>query len=267
MSPGRPLLSLSIGLVTLMTLASCAGLLVEDLYRDNAMVAAGWFGNDLVTLFVATPLLLWSTALAPRVRRARVVWLGMLAYVLYNFAFYLLGAAFNPLFLVYAALVAGAGVVVVGGVASLARSPYAFVPAPSRALSAVAFYTGGVALLLGLFWVAVTIQALVQDTVPAMVTATDTHTNITAALDLTLVVVPGLIVAWWLRTGQRWGYVGAVIWNVKGAVYMAALTSATVAAWHAGAIADVSLAALWSSIGLGCMLASIVLLRDAVADD
>lgn len=267
MSPARPLISLSIGLITLMTLASCAGLIVEDLYRDNAMVSNGWFGNDLVTLFVATPLLLWSTALAPRLRRARVVWLGMLAYVLYNFAFYLFGAAFNPLFLVYAALVSGAGLALIGGLAALERSPHPFVPAPSRALSAVAFYTGGVALLLGLFWVAVTIQAIVQGTVPAMVTATDTHTNVTAALDLTLVVVPGLIVAWWLRTGQRWGYVGAVIWNAKGAAYMAALTAATVTAWQAGSIDDVGLAALWGSIGLGCVLASIVLLRDPVADD
>lgn len=36
--------------------------------------------------------------------RAQLVWLGMLAYTLYNYAFYLFGAAFNSLFLVYAAL-------------------------------------------------------------------------------------------------------------------------------------------------------------------
>jgi hypothetical protein len=264
----RPLIVLTLAVVTLMALASCAGLLIDDVYhRDTAMVRAGWLGNDLITLLVATPLLLGSVALAPRVMRARLIWLGMLAYVVYNFAFYLVGAAFNSLFLIYAALVAGGALALVGGVATLDFTRRPLTPMPSRRVTVVAIYTGGVALLLGAFWVAVTVHATMQGTVPAMVTATNTHTNITGALDLTLVVAPGLLAGWWLWTGHRWGYVLAVIWNVKGAAYMAALTAATLTAFQSRAIDDATLAALWGTIGLGCAIATLALLVDPAADD
>lgn len=254
----RALAALSAVLAALMTLASLAGLLIGDLYAgDNALVRTGWYGNDLVTLVVATPLLLGALAFAPRLRRARLVWLGMLAYVVYNYAFYLLGARFNALFLVYVALVAGGGCALVGGLATLDR-PSA--PMASRRLGTVAVYMGLVACLLGTFWVGVTVQALWVGEVPAMVSATGTYTNLTAALDLCLVVVPGLIGAVWLWNGYAWGYVIAVVWNVKGAVYMSALTSATLAARRAGALDDAALASVWAAIGLGCAMAAVALL-------
>jgi hypothetical protein len=76
--------------------ASAGGLLLGDLYRDNALVTVGWVGNDLVTLVVAVSVLVAALILSMRGSlRARLVWLGMLGYTLYNYAFYLFGAAFN----------------------------------------------------------------------------------------------------------------------------------------------------------------------------
>jgi len=83
-----------------MAVASGAGLFAHDLYRNIALVASSWYGNDLVTLDVATPLLVvallgaWSGS-----RRAVLMWMGLLACSLYNAALYLFGAAFNSLFL------------------------------------------------------------------------------------------------------------------------------------------------------------------------
>ena len=94
-------------IAVLAAVASGGGLWHPDWYRDNMLVAAGWWGNDLVTLFAAVPALAVSAVLAVRgSRRAALVWLGMLDYVLYNFAFYLFGAALNRFFLLYPALVA-----------------------------------------------------------------------------------------------------------------------------------------------------------------
>jgi hypothetical protein len=59
----------------------------------------------------------------------------------------------------------------------------------------------------------------------------------------------------------------AVIWNVKGAAYMAALTAATLTAFQSRAIDDATLAALWGTIGLGCAIATLALLVDPAADD
>jgi hypothetical protein len=56
-APRRTAARLSVAVVLLMALSSGAGLFAHDLYRDNALVAARWYGSDLVTLGVAAPLL------------------------------------------------------------------------------------------------------------------------------------------------------------------------------------------------------------------
>jgi len=89
---------LSTIIVILMIVASANGLFINDLYQDNILVASGWYGNDLVTLLVAAPVLVVALILAMRgSQQARLVWLGMLDNTLYNYALYLFGAAFNRL--------------------------------------------------------------------------------------------------------------------------------------------------------------------------
>jgi len=250
----------------LMLLASAVGLAVDALYRDNALVAAGWRGNDAVTLLVVVP------ALAVAVRRARadsdrarLVWAGLLAYALYGYLFYLFGAAFNALFLAYVALVA------------LSLLALLFLLAPLDARAVAARVRGGVApraaaawmlvvaLGLGGFHVAVNASFLGTGRVPAIVAAVGGTTNVVAALDLTLVVPFALLGAWWLRRGAPWGYALAVVWNVKGAAYMAALTAASVQAVREGAATSLAQVALWGPIGVGCAGASVALLRALVA--
>src|SRR3972149_1708889 len=103
----RPAFILSIIITILAAGASLGGLLLEDLYRDNAFVRITWLGNDAVTLLLAVPVLIAALVFAARGSvRAQLVWLGALDYMLYNYAFYLFGAAFNAFFLVYAALLA-----------------------------------------------------------------------------------------------------------------------------------------------------------------
>ncbi|MFN2195339.1 MAG: hypothetical protein ACK2UW_04365, partial [Anaerolineales bacterium] len=81
--------------------ASAGGILLDGLYRDNRWSASQFIGNDYVTLLVAVPLLTLGLWLAARGSgRGQLVWLGVLHYMLYNYAFYLFGAAFNAFFLV-----------------------------------------------------------------------------------------------------------------------------------------------------------------------
>ena len=92
----RAALRLSWALVAGSIAASLGGLVPRAPYRDNALVTGGWLGNDLVTLLVAAPLLALACVGAARgSARWTLVWLGMLDYTLYNFAFYLFGAALN----------------------------------------------------------------------------------------------------------------------------------------------------------------------------
>lgn len=95
---------LSVLLLALMAVQSALGLLLPDVYRDPAWVRAAWYGNDWVTLIVGVPLMGTALLLARRGSiRGRLLWLGMLGYAGYNYAFYLFGANLNAFFPIYVA--------------------------------------------------------------------------------------------------------------------------------------------------------------------
>ena len=96
-------------IVLLTAIAAGGGLFFPSIYRDdvinNAFNKAGWYGNDLVTFIVAIPLLMGALIFAGRGSlRARLIWLGMTYYILYDYAFYLFGAAINWFFPLYVTL-------------------------------------------------------------------------------------------------------------------------------------------------------------------
>jgi hypothetical protein len=84
--------------------ASAAGLLVPNLYRDSDLFKTAWLANDFVTLLLVPALLMAHSHHKAGNEKAYIVWLGLLLYMFYNYAFYLFGAAFNSFFVVYAAL-------------------------------------------------------------------------------------------------------------------------------------------------------------------
>ena len=96
---------LSGAIAVLMVVASAAGLLIDGLYRDGPWAREALRGGDLTTMAVAVPILVTSLLLARRgSRAAQAVWLGALAYSLYNYAYYVFGAEFNDIFVLHIAL-------------------------------------------------------------------------------------------------------------------------------------------------------------------
>ena len=79
----------------------------RGLYRyDSLLVGSGFRGTDTVVLFLAIPLLIFSTLRYLRGSlQGTLLLMGVLAYFLYNYASMALGAAYNELFLIYVALV------------------------------------------------------------------------------------------------------------------------------------------------------------------
>ena len=76
------------------------GLAFPGLYRDTDWIRAAWYGNDWVTLAAAAPLLWIASARAARGSvRGLLLWMGIAGYAVYNYAFYLFGAALNAFFL------------------------------------------------------------------------------------------------------------------------------------------------------------------------
>lgn len=254
---------LSALVVVLMAVTAGLGLFSHDVYRDNALVAASWYGNDLVTLVVAAPLLTIALAGAWRgSRRATLVWLGLLAYTVYTYAFYLFGAAFNSFFLLYTSLFTLSGAALIFGFASVdARSVHAQV-SDALPTGRVAAFMALVGSSLGAVYLVQSLRYLDTGDVPAPVGATGIHTHLIAALDLSLVVPVALLGAAWLWRDEPWGYVLAVVWSVNGTVYMMALVAATLSALWMGASGAWELLPVWGAIGVGCGTASRVLISN-----
>lgn len=246
----------------LMAVAAAAGLGLDGLYRDNALVVAAWKGNDLVTLLLAVPLLVGGLIHAGRgSKRGHLITLGLLAYAAYSYAFYLFGAAFNHLFLVYVGVLAFSTLGLIGGLASGRLRPSARQLRIGRMDRVTGWLILAVAGTLGLFWTGTSLHFVVTGQVPAMVTATGHPTNVTGALDLWVVVTFGLLGGTWLIGRKPWGFLISVLWTVKGAVYMVALSAATVSAFLDGSVESLAQLGLWVPIGVACLFGAAVLLR------
>jgi hypothetical protein len=247
----------------LATLSSASGLLRPGLYRDNALVTASWYGNDLVTLGLAVPLLAGALIRARRgSMRATLLWLGMLLYTLYNYAFYLFGAAFNSLFFVYAALYTLSAFALVFGLLGLDVETLRAKVRPGTATRCVAAFITLVGVALAGFYTMLYVAYLSSGEPPALIDAVGGKTNLIGALDLSMVVSVAFLGGAWLWQRRPWGYVLAVLWNVKGAVYMLALSAATTSTVVKGPAEDWTQLLLWGPIGLGCFVASLILMRN-----
>ena len=93
---------LTMVLVSLMGVQAVLGLLFQAQYRDADWITATWFGNDWFTLVVAVPMFAVALMSAGRGSiRGLLLWVGMLGYGVYNYAYYLFGAALNAFFPLY----------------------------------------------------------------------------------------------------------------------------------------------------------------------
>ncbi len=227
----RPL-ALSILLVVLMTAQSALGLLFSGAYRDVAWIAATWWGNDLVTLFAALPLMIVALVLASRGSvRGTLLWAGVLAYATYNYAYYLLGAAMNRFFILYVAcvLVAASALILllitldVGQIAVRFRDR-----TPARVIGGYFMF---VAAGLSSIWLG-TWAAYAFAGRPTPV-ATEAF-KLVAALDLTLMVPVLGLGGYLLFRRKAWGYTIASLAGVQASLYLLVLSVNSVVAMQRG---------------------------------
>lgn len=216
---------LSALIAALMAVASLGGLLIENLYRDNAFVASLWRGNDLVTLVVAVPLLIWAIIYAHRgSMRARLVWLGMLAYALYNYAFYLFAAAFNQFFLFYLALFTLSIYALIFALTKTNAEEIKRRFSDRTPVKLIGGYMLFIAAGLSFLWIGSSLRFVATGVVPADIVMTGHPTGIVYALDLSLLVPVLIIGGVWIWRREAWGFVLAAMSLIKGATYTLVLT-------------------------------------------
>jgi hypothetical protein len=241
---------LSLGIAALMAIQSAVGVLVPSVYRDTGWVTAAWFGNDLVTLVVAVPLLLGALYAARRGSLlGELLWYAMLGYAVYNYAYYLFGASLNAFFPVYVALFflpAFALILALGSVNAASIAARFAASTPRRWIAGYMLFTG---VGLTFAWIGQWAAYLLTGAVPNI--GVDGF-QLVAAMDLTFMVPWFVIGAVLLLRRAPWGYLVAPIIIIKGATYTLVLaTTSTVAGLRGveGTLEQVPIWVAWTLIG------------------
>ena len=223
---------LSTVLLAIMLIQALTGLAFQAAYRDVEWIRTTWFGNDWVTLVVAAPLLLMG------LRRTAVgsvqgllLWLGLIGFALYNYAFYLFGAALNAFLPVYVVAVVLAATVLILALSQVdaIRFAHSVRPtAPVRLLGgSLVFIAVGLASAWIAMWAAYVFAGRPTPVEPEAF-------KLVAALDLSL-MVPTLGIGGVLLWRRRpWGLVISAIASVQAALYLLVLSVNSVVSIHLG---------------------------------
>ncbi|QIN78457.1 hypothetical protein GBA65_07885 [Rubrobacter marinus] len=204
----RTWLWLTAPIAVLLAIAAGSELFVDGIFRgDELNFVAQAVGQDVVTLAVALPVLVVAAILSARGSdRARLVWLGSLAYVLYTYAIYAFHVRFNPLFLVYVALF---GLSLYALIGSLATTDFEAVKArfaSRRAARAASVFLATMTVLFYPAWLGEVVPALVSGSVPQSVIDAGTPTGAAHVLDMAWMLPAMALTAYWLWRGRAVGY-------------------------------------------------------------
>jgi hypothetical protein len=165
----------------------------------------------VITLVVALPALVISAFFTGRgSQRARLVWLGVLVYVVYTYASYAFGIRFNPLFLIYVALLGCSTYALIGG---LVTTDWAGLKAgftEQTPVRAVSIFLVVIAGFFYLTWLSEAVPASLSGIPPQSVREDGTPTNVIHVLDMAWLLPALLITAVSLWRKQPIGYALAV---------------------------------------------------------
>ena len=211
-----------VGVAALMGTQSFLGLVFPQWYLDVEWIRTTWFGNDLVTLLVGVPLMLLGTALSRQGSpRGTLLGLGILGYAIYNYAFYLFGAALNVFFPLYIAGFLASSFTLLRAVVGLDAQVLPTLRRSGGWVRPVAVFLGGVGAGLPIVWLSMW-AAYVFTGRPTPVEPE--AFKLVAALDCVSMAPALFLGGLWLWRGHAWGYVLAVIASIQGSLYLVVLS-------------------------------------------
>jgi len=163
---------------------------------------------------VALPTLAISGFLASRgSRRARLVWLGGLIYTVYTYVGYAFSVRFNPLFLVYVALLGCSTYALIGGLVATDAAAIKAAFTERTPIKAVSIFLGVLAALFYLLWLSDAVPATLSGNPSQSLIDAGTPTNFVHVLDMAWTLPAAIIAAVSLWHGKPLGYTlaGAVL--------------------------------------------------------
>jgi len=208
--------------------ATLGGLLIPNLYQDNAFLKAIWISNDYITLIVGLPLLVIAMLLYHKTKslKALLVWFSSIWFMFYNYAYYLFGSSFNPFFLIYIIIFCLSLVVLMVDLGNLPLETIKKSIQNKLPVKTIAGYMFFIAIGLTVVYTGQSINFITAGTLPSIVTLSGHVTSVVFILDFAMVITLFVISGVLLLKRNPWGYVGALMLNIKGVLYMSVLTFA-----------------------------------------
>jgi len=255
MSPIKKDLSILTFLMLFLSfIASICGLFIPDVYNDPVNMIRVWQTNDLLTLCVALPILVFAVILWYRKRsqKALLAWYGILWYLCYNYAYYVYGAAFNSLYLLHLSIYSLSIAALILGLVRLPIADVRTAIKPTFARRVVIGEMLFVAAGLATIYAMQSIAYVLDGTLPPIIALSGHVTSVVFGIDVSMVVLFFVFGSVLLAKRNPWGYVIAFLSQMKGTLYMAVLLFASLRTNPAEA-------PLWAALGL-LSLVSFVLL-------
>lgn len=246
-------------IAALVAVCTIAGIRAPAIYaRETVSWATQGVGQDWVSLLVAVPALVVAGALAARgSRRAQLILGGVLLYTAYSYAIYAFAVHFNPLFLVYCAVLGLSVFALIGLVAALSAEADG-AGAPQRLAVGTLFALAGV---FGALWLRQDLPATLQNRPPADLATTGLLSNPVHVLDLSLLLPMFVIAGVSLRRRSRLGRVLAPIALAFAVMMALAMAGMIVQMSMRGLAADATPAVVMAVIAAGCTAVLVRLLR------
>ena len=260
----RAAVPLTLALAGLMTVQALIGLTFSEHYRDPEPIRTTWFGNDWITLVLAVPLLLAGVVRgASQSTRGLLLWLGMIAFAVYNYAFYLFGAALNVFFPLYLLLLVLGVITLILALSGLDVAAVARRFGPATPVRAIGGSLTAIGIGLASVWIAMwAAYVFAGRPTPIQPEAF----KIVAALDLAL-MVPALTaggILLWRRA--PWGYVIATLASIQGALYLLVLSLNSLIAIRRGLASAPGELPIWGTLFIVTTVIAVILLANARRD-
>lgn len=190
--------------VALAAVASGAGLIVRDLYRDNEAMVAQARGTDLATLFAAVPILvigLWYARAGSL--RGRLFATGALGYLVYSYAIYSFQVVISPVTPVHIAILGLATWSLILTAVGLAQTTFDVGDRLPRRTTIVVLVV--IVLMFAGLWVSQIAGAITSGVLPSPVSDLDLPTSAVYTLDLAFALPVLALAACLLARGEAHG--------------------------------------------------------------
>ncbi|MCF7932315.1 MAG: hypothetical protein K9K93_04020 [Acholeplasmataceae bacterium] len=193
-------------------------------FRDSVSVAAQGLAADLITLVIGVPLLITSVVhMIKGSFKAHLVLLGTIGYVLYTYTSYVFLWMYNPLFIMYVALMSMSLFALILLMMSVSVESIKDRFKETLPVRFIAIYQIVIGAMIGLLWLGKIAPTLTDGAAPEGIE--HYTTLVIQGLDLGIVVPVAILSGMLLLKGRPMGYLLTSLVAVKGFTILLAISA------------------------------------------